>query len=349
MAKINQSWVLGLIVVFFAALYFLGPILTPFVVGTLVAYIGDPLVNRLSRWKIPRSCGALLVFILFFLGVTGLAFLLIPIIITQVETLIKNIPDMMATVTPWLKTHGVDLTAVDRNSIQIFVTDHLTPLKTAAGGVFKVFRDSSHVMAVVLVNMILILLVGFYFMRDWPWLLNRVDQLIPINMRATAERLAQDCDRVLGAFLRGQLFVMVALAVYYSIALSLVGFNFAVLIGVLIGLFSIVPFLGTVMSFVLAGLAVAFQFHGLVQVLIVLGIIGFGHILENFILVPWLIGNRVGLHPVAVVFSVLAGGELFGVTGVLVAVPLAAVLLVFLREILARYKSSRLFSQGPSE
>jgi predicted PurR-regulated permease PerM len=168
--------------------------------------------------------------------------------------------------------------------------------------------------------------------------------MIPRKYEATIVSLAQDCDNILSEFLRGQLLVMLALSLTYAVGLWLAGIEFALLIGMVAGLVSFVPYLGTILGITLAGTMAAVQYHDFMHPLYVLLVFGIGQALEGMLLSPWLVGDRIGLHPVAVIFAVLAGGQLFGFVGILIALPLAAVCVVMLRLAVNQYKDSGLYS-----
>jgi predicted PurR-regulated permease PerM len=199
-----------------------------------------------------------------------------------------------------------------------------------------------------LANLVLVPLVTFYLLRDWDTSIRRIDELLPRRIAPTIERLARDCDVVLGHFLRGQLTVMFALAVVYSLGLWWVGIELALLIGLFAGLVSFVPYLGFILGIVAAGIAAVVQFHDALHVLQVFLVFGVGQVLESFVLTPLLLGDRIGLHPLGVIFAVMAGGQLFGFVGVLLALPVAAVIGVLLRYAHERYINSRLYADGDS-
>jgi predicted PurR-regulated permease PerM len=186
--------------------------------------------------------------------------------------------------------------------------------------------------------------VTFYLLKDWEKMLAGIQQLFPRSVESLWVRFFTECNEVLGAFFRGQLLVMLGLSIYYTIGLRWIGLDLALLIGLCIGLVSVVPYLGFIVGLVLALLTTALQFHDVWHLLYVLMVFAFGSILENVILAPWLVGDRIGLHPVAVIFAVLAGGQLFGFTGVLLALPSAAVIMVLVRYITERYMQSVIYN-----
>jgi predicted PurR-regulated permease PerM len=193
-------------------------------------------------------------------------------------------------------------------------------------------------------NLVMIPVVAFYLLRDWDDLVERVHALIPRAVEPVVSRLARESDDVLGAFLRGQLSVMLVLGAFYGVGLWLVGVSVGPLIGMIAGLISFVPYLGAITGVVMGVIAALVQYQDWTHVLLVLGVFAVGQTLEGYVLVPKLVGDKIGLHPVAVIFAVLAGGELFGFLGVLLALPVASVVMVVLRYLHARYTQSELYT-----
>jgi predicted PurR-regulated permease PerM len=195
----------------------------------------------------------------------------------------------------------------------------------------------------LLINLVLIPVVMFYLLRDWPILVTRLDELTPRRWLTKTRTVAREIDNVLGEFIRGQLSVMVVLATYYAVGLTIAGLQFALPIGILTGLLVFIPYVGFGLGLVLGLLAAVLQWHGLPGFVAVLAVYGIGQILEGYVLIPWLVGDRIGLHPLAVIFALLAFGQLFGFAGVLLALPVSAALLVGLRHLRAEYHESPLY------
>jgi predicted PurR-regulated permease PerM len=195
-----------------------------------------------------------------------------------------------------------------------------------------------------LANLVLIPVVGFYLLRDWDVMMAKLRSLLPRQRESQVMGLAGECHEVLGAFVRGQLLVMLALGVIYSSGLMLVGLELGLLIGLLAGLAAIVPYMGFIIGIGAALIAGLFQFGGDPYPLLgIVAVFMIGQVLEGMVLTPMLVGDRIGLHPVAVIFAILAGGELFGFTGVLLALPVAAVIMVLLRHVHDLYKESDMY------
>jgi len=218
----------------------------------------------------------------------------------------------------------------------------------AIGSATAIAQVSQSGLAIIgwIMNLLLIPVVTFYFLRDWDLMILRVRELLPRTVESRVVELARQSDEVLSAFLRGQILVMVALGLIYSIGLWMAGLKLAFLIGMGAGLLSFVPYLGGILGVGGAVIAALVEHRDLIHVVYVLIVFGIGQTLEGFVLTPWLVGDRIGLHPVAVIFAILAGGQLFGFIGVLLALPLAAVLLVILRHVHERYVQSGLYREG---
>jgi len=352
----SQRWmILAGIVLAGLLIYLLQPILMPFLVGALLAYLGDPLVDRLELLKLPRAVAVTVVFAVLVLAVLGLLLLLVPLIGAQIDALRESLPAMLAwaesTAVPWLESQfNVTLPSVlDLNALGTALGTHWQQTGDVATLVLQRLSRSGLALVGLLANLALIPVVTFYLLRDWDLLVGRIRDLLPRPTEPTVARMTRECDEVLGAFLRGQFLVMVALGVIYAVGLWLIGLQLALLIGIAAGLLSVVPYLGTIVGLGAALVAALFQFGDLWHLVGVAAVFGVGQLLEGTVLTPLLVGDRIGLHPVAVIFAVLAGGQLFGFVGVLLALPVAAVVMVLLRHAHRQYKGSSLYgrSGGP--
>ena len=192
-------------------------------------------------------------------------------------------------------------------------------------------------------NIALIPVVAFYLLRDWDLLVERIHNMIPRQFVTTTVNLTKECDEVLSAFLRGQLLIMLLLGCIYALGLALIGLDLALIIGLLAGLASLVPYLGFIVGILAASIAAILQFQEFMPLVYVALVFGVGQLLEGSLLTPLLVGDRIGLHPVAVIFAVLAGGQLFGFVGVLLALPIAAVVMVFVRHLYGQYRTSQYY------
>ena len=345
----TQKWqLLALTVVLGVLLWLLAPVLTPFAVSALLAYLADPLVDKLDRWKLTRTGAVLVVFGLMTLAITGVVLLLIPLLERQITHFIEQLPRYIdwfqSRVLPWVEARtGLDMGAFDPATMMAMLKQNWAKAGGVAAAVLGGLSKSGLAVLGWIANLLLIPVVTFYLLRDWDLLVERVRAMLPRPMEPTISRLARESDSVLGAFLRGQLSVMVALGTIYSIGLWAIGIDLALLIGMLAGLVSFVPYLGVAVG-AGAGILAALVQHGdWVHVLLVIGVFSVGQVLEGFVLTPWLVGDRIGMHPVAVIFAIMAGGQLFGFLGVLLALPVAAVAMVLLRYAYERYTASQLY------
>ncbi|MFN7097777.1 MAG: AI-2E family transporter [Gammaproteobacteria bacterium] len=335
------------LIVFLFLFYLLAPVLTPFLVAGTIAYLFDPLVNRLQKLKLPRTIAAIIVFLLLLAIVVIMMLIFIPLLQQQVINLIDKIPDMLIWLQnkffPWLNEHlGVSIN-LDATYLKKVLPGDLKQAGSLFNSVWHTVFSSGKTLFIWVANLLLIPVVLFYLLRDWPKFLNGLQSLLPRRNEPTITVLFRECNEVLGAFLRGQFLVMLALGLLYSIGLSIVGLNTSFLIGLTAGLLSIVPYLGFIIGIGAALIAATFQFHDVLHCVYVIIVFVIAQSIEGSVLTPNLVGDRIGLHPVAVIFAVLAGGQLFGFVGILLALPVAAVSMVFLRHFKARYINSRLY------
>jgi predicted PurR-regulated permease PerM len=316
----------------------------PFLVAFLLAYFLDPLVSKLRKWKVPRIVSSFVVFLIFLAIVFVLFFTLMPKLERQIAIFIDKIPAIFNwvqdTLVPWVN-NKFDLNLhLDTGTIRNAVLAHF---KTSGTNTVTVVMNtifaSGHTIFEILMNVVLIPVVTLYLLIDWNDVTRDGKNLIPLppKARETAIKLIRECGEVLAGFFRGQLLVMIGLGIVYSVGLSIIGLDLALLIGILSGLFSIVPYLGFISGIAMALIASAIQVHTWWSIIGVLIVFAIGEVCESFVFSPFFVGDRIGLHPVAVIFSVLAGGQLFGFVGVLLALPVAAVIMVFFRYLRSQY------------
>lgn len=338
-ANLRLNWLIA-IAIFGWLLYLLAPVLTPFIAAGLLAYIGDPLADRLQKHKIPRTLAVVIVFLSTFLLLGLLVLLIGPLIKTQISALFDALPEIvkkveevwLPTILGWLKVEpGDDV------GISAFLARYSEMVGSWSGKILLGVGKSGGVLAAAVLSLFLIPILTFYMLRDWDSFIKHVGALIPNSQRETALALAKETDDMLGAFLRGQVLVMLALAVIYSLGLAIVGIKFAIAIGVVAGLVSFVPYLGFVFGIGLAGLTVVLEPNPLLHLAGVIATFTIAQVIEGSLLTPKLVGDRIGLHPVLVIFAVAAGGQLFGFFGILLALPAAAVLSVLIRFAYHRY------------
>lgn len=345
-------WMAGLFLLGWL-LYLLHPILSPFLIGILLAYLGDPLVDRLERQRLSRTGGVVVVFALFALVLLILLLVLVPMLGRQLVRLYQLAPEMLdwlqGTALPWTQSHLGLQDVLQLDQLKQVFTENIGKTTDVLKLVLAQATSSSLAFLAWLGNLLLIPVVSFYLMRDWDLLVERMRRLLPRQREGLVVKLTSECHEVLGAFLRGQLLVMLALSVIYASGLMLVGLELGLLIGLLAGLASIVPYMGFIVGIGAALTAALFQFGLDPYPLLGIGVVFMiGQMLEGMVLTPMLVGDRIGLHPVAVIFAILAGGQLFGFTGVLLALPVAAVIMVLLRHAHDLYKLSGLYGDSAS-
>ncbi|MFA5081850.1 MAG: AI-2E family transporter [Hydrogenophilaceae bacterium] len=319
-------------------LYLLSPMLTPFLIATALAYLFDPLVSRLERHRIGRTWGALLALLSLLLAVMLLLLILTPLFQSQARMLMAQIPRLIewgqVGLLPWLQGHfGIDLMG-DQAEIMAWLKAHVGEL-TRLTAYLPAVGNQGLALLGWLANLLLIPVVTFYLLRDWDRLLVGATRLVPSAIRAKVTEIAREIDVVLSEFARGQVAVIVLMAMFYSLALWFAGLDYALAVGMTAGILVFVPYLGVVVGVLLGTLAGLVQFGELTALIPVWLVFGIGQLLEGMLLTPWLVGDRVGLHPVAVIFALMAFGQLFGFFGILLAIPASAALLVAFRHLKA--------------
>lgn len=342
-----MQW-LAVAAVLLGLLYLLAPILAPFVAAAILAYICNPLVARLCAKKVPRTLAVVLVMSGLLLAFVALLLIMLPLLEQEIALLVERLPQ-------WLNAAQNRLLPLLQQWFGVSVEWDINTLKHAllnrvqnsdgvsvsllswlgAGGAF--FMN--------LLSLLLIPVAMFYLLRDWDDMLARVDDLVPRHWHEKVSGIAREVDSVLAEFLRGQLSVMLLMSVFYVLVLWLVGLEFALPIGIISGLLVFIPYLGMIVGLSLATLAAGMQFTAIGDVVLVWVAFGAGQLLEGMLVTPWLVGKRIGLHPLAVIFALLAFGQLFGFFGVLLALPLAAISLVVLRHAHRRYLSGAMYNK----
>jgi predicted PurR-regulated permease PerM len=347
--KRTATWCL-ITLLAFLALWQLGRVLTPFVVAAVLAYALTPLVNRLDdlgKGRVPRVLAVVLVELLFIAVVVGLFLLIVPILSKELPLLREQVPLLAdqanAKLTPWLTQMGVPV-RLDIGSIKDAALKYLNAnFEESFAQLLASLKLGGSVALTVVGAAILIPVALFYLLMDWDRFVGRVIELVPIPLRARFDSFTEEADVVLGQYLRGQLLVMLAMAIFYATGLSLFGLDLALPIGVFTGLAMFIPYVGFGIGLILAVLAGLLQFASIKALVMVAVVYGLGQVVEGFYLTPRLVGHRIGLHPLAVIFALLAFGQIFGFVGVLVALPVSAVLLVGIRRVRAGYMGSSLY------
>jgi predicted PurR-regulated permease PerM len=313
----------------------LAPVLTPFMFGAILSYVGTPVVAWFEQRRVPRAAGAVIVIIAIAAFLGGLILVVAPLISSEIARISEKLPELLTKMQeqwlPWLNaTLGTSL-SFDLSQLKTLAKDNAG----AVGGISAKLAGSlqlgGQILLGLIVNLTLVPVVMFYLLRDWPQLIGGIDAMTPHSIRPMVRDLAREIDAVLSEFLRGQGMVMLALATYYCIALTVVGLEFSFAVGLVTGLLVFIPYIGFGLGLMLGMLAALTQFNTPGPIIAVAAIFMVGQILEGFVLVPYLVGDRIGLHPLAVIFALMAFGQLFGFVGVLLALPASAALLVLLR------------------
>ena len=343
------AW-LSLAVVAWLLLDLLAPVLMPFLVAAVLAYALHPAVERLHGRGVPRWVGAGLALTLLLLVLLAVLLLIVPVITHQVPLLRDQIPLLLENFNAWIGPLAARF-GLNAQIDVAMVRELLQRLISGEEGqwieyLLSSLRIGGSVLLAALGFLVLTPIAAYYLLLDWDWLVENTKLLVPPRWRAPTQRFLDETDQVLGQYLRGQLLVMSSMAVFFTVGLMLVGLDLALPIGVFTGLAMFVPFLGFGVGMVLGLLAALLQFGDLWGVLLVGAVFMLGQTLESMFLTPRLLGGRIGMHPIAVIFALMAFGHLFGFVGVLIALPVSAVLVVALRRLQALYQSSALYTDG---
>lgn len=341
---------LAAVLVIGAIVWVLSPILAPFLAAAILAYIFDPLVDRMQQRGLSRSLATVIAVLLLALAVVLLLVIVLPLFYKEVAQLTQLIPGFVEqlknTVVPWINAKLGTAIQLDASSFRTFMQENISDASGIAKRVFATVGSGGLAVIAVLINISLVPIVLFYLLRDWDELVARVDDLVPRRYHQTVSTIAGEVDAVLSEFLRGQLTVMVIMATFYVLGLWAVGLKFALPVGLITGLLVFVPYLGVALGLVLGTVAAVMQFDSVMTGLaLVWGVFAVGQVVESLFVTPKFVGERIGLHPVAVIFALMAFGQLFGFFGVLLALPASAAILVGLRHVANRYKESALFER----
>lgn len=328
-------------------LYLLSPILTPFVAAAILGYICNPLVKRLCDLKLPRALAVVLVMIALLLIFAGLLLIMLPLLEKEISLFMARLPGMIEilriNLLPKLQLwFGAEL-HWDSSALKNLLMSHWQSAGGVAEKLLPWLGSSSGAILGIAMNMLLIPVAMFYFLRDGDVMAGKLNSMIPRHWYAKVNEIGCEVDSVLAEFLRGQISVMLLMSAFYSLVLWMVGLEFALPIGIVAGMLVFIPYLGMIIGLLLATLAAVMQFTELTSVLWVWAVFGAGQLLEGTLVTPWLVGERIGLHPLAVIFALLAFGQLFGFFGILLALPMSAILLVGLRHAMKWYLSSPMY------
>lgn len=348
---LKPIWSLLALAAILGVLWWNAAVLAPFVISLVLAYVLHPAVDKLVRWKVPRTLAVSICLILMAVVVSVLLVLLVPIVSQLVPALRDQLPDLLAAIwgklAPWLAQWGVKLpTTVDALKAELAKLFQTHAAQWGSMLWTSLLMGGSSVVATFGL-VLLVPMLAFYWLLDWYPLTGIFRDLLPMRWRPLAADVMTECDQLMGQYLRGQALVMLVLAVYYSVGLSLFGFHLALPIGVFTGLAVCIPYLGYGMGLVLAVLAGLLQFgigqDGPSPVVAVAVVYGLGQVIESFFLTPRLVGERIGLHPLGVILALMLFGRWMGLWGVLIALPMAAFLTLLGHRLVRAYRGSRFF------
>ncbi|NMF91131.1 AI-2E family transporter [Aromatoleum petrolei] len=348
----TAAWA-GVALALVALFYALSPILAPFAIAAVFAYICDPAVNWMVARRIPRPAAVLLVILGAGLLLVLLFLILAPMIWREAIALIRRLPDLIellnARVAPVLQARFDLDFQLDAAFVRTWIAEHWDSAQDLVPVILGQLRQGGLALAGAAASVFLVPVVMFYLLQEWPHILGGLQTVIPRPMLERTMRIINDIDRVLSEFLRGQLSVMLLLAVFYSVGLWIAGLKFALPVGVVTGLLVFIPYIGFGGGLLLAILSALLQAEGWPPLIGVAIVFGLGQLLESFVLTPYLVGERIGLHPLAVIFALMAFGQLFGFVGILVALPASAAILVGLREVRTAWLTSPVYLGAPPD
>lgn len=342
-------WIaIGILLV--ALFVLLGPVLAPFVAAAMIGYVLNPGVDWLTARRIPRTSAVMLIIIATFILIIALLLIVVPILRSEIPLLQQRLPSLLdkidAILDPWLAQLGMKV-QLDSAGVKQMLAEKLAAGSAELG---PAFLSSLKVggMAVMgwIATIVLVPVVLFYLLLDWHAMLARLALMVPRRWISVVTSMAVEVDSLLAQYLRGQLLVMLVLATYYSVALAVAGFDVALPVGLLTGLLVFIPYIGFGIGLLLAVVAAILQFDGLQGLIAIAIIYGCGQVIEGFYLTPRLVGERIGLHPLAVIFALLAFGQLFGFVGILLALPASAVLSVIVKRLREHYLQSPFYGQS---
>ena len=343
----GRYWLIAALL-FFVALWYLGSVLLPFLVGGAVAYFLDPVADRLERWGLSRALATLVISVAAFVLLVLIVLALIPVLMQQLTSLINAAPTLVSEFQAFLITRFPELS--DNTSVMRTTLDQIAQAIQARGATLAQGLVSS-VFGVMgwLIFIVVVPVVAFYLLMDWDKLVARVDDLLPRDHAPVVRKLAQEIDRALAGFVRGQVSVCLTLGAYYAAGLMMAGLQFGLVIGAIAGAMTVIPYIGALVGGALAIGFAFYQFWGdWMAIGIVAAVFGFGQFMEGNVLTPRLVGKSVGLHPVWLMFALSLFGGLFGIAGMLVAVPISAAVGVLMRFAIGQYQDSLLY-RGQSD
>ncbi len=347
-----RFWIF-LVILLALIIWQLHQMLLPFVAGMTLAYFLNPVVNQLTKRKVPRWLSTFVVLAGFILIVISIFTLILPLMRNQIAALLAALPGYIDTFRtrgiPWLEQYTSQFSPDDVSKFHEAAAQYAGKALSAIGEIVQNIVTSGVALFDIIALTIITPIVAFYLLRDWPKLTAAINSLLPRRYYKTIHGVMDNIDSALSGFIRGQALVCSTLGFLYSTGLSIIGLKYGVAIGVIAGLLSFIPYVGTGFGWISSVLLALVQFDDPLRVGMVLCVFIVGHILEAYLLAPRLIGHRVGLHPMWILFAILSGATLFGFSGVLIAVPVAAIIGVLIRFGITQYKSSSIYKDVSSK
>ncbi|MCQ2741370.1 MAG: AI-2E family transporter [Alphaproteobacteria bacterium] len=347
----NRNWIFWLSVFAFLALctYALRSVLLPFVAGIIIGYLLDPLASRLEKMKIGRTTATFLVLFLCIMIIIPAVIALFSVLDKQLSDFLQGLPSYISSfnkkIEPFILRLQNNIPNLSKESIQEYLQQNLSNGLKIFGGLIRRIITGGYALINVLSLLLITPIVAFYMLRDWDSFVKKVDDLLPKAYKKEIETQAKAIDKIISSFIRGQLSVCILLGSFYALGLTIVGLDLGLVVGFVAGIISFIPYVGSIVGFISA-LSIAFaQFDNWIPIVQVVGVFAVGQFLEGNFLTPKLVGDSVGLHPVWIMFALLAGGVLLGFLGLMIAVPLAAIIGVLVRFAITKYKQSSLYKE----
>lgn len=347
--KTNRNWMfwIALFILFCLSVYVLRSVLLPFVAGIVIGYLLDPCASRFEKWGMNRTLATFLVLFLVVIFLVPAIILLVGVIDEQLGRFISVVPQYISSfvkkIDPFINEVHEQFPSLEADKLKLYLRNNIANSLKIVGGVLRGIITSGFALFNLISLLLITPVVTFYMLRDWDKFLAKIDSLLPRSSKKSIREQARQIDKTLAGFLRGQLSVCVLLGTYYSLGLHFVGLDLGLLVGFIAGIISFIPYVGSIVGFILSiGIAFA-QFDTMMPIMQVVLVFVTGQFIEGNFLTPKLVGDNVGLHPVWVMFALLAGGVLLGFLGLMIAVPVAAIIGVLLRHAIDNYKKSSLY------
>ncbi len=345
----NRNWLfwITLFILFCTAVYILRSVIMPFVAGIIIGYLFDPWVAKLKKAGINRTVGTFIVLGTVLIIIIPGIFLLLNAINEQIGKFLETAPQYIAAflrrIEPVINNLQEHFPGMDGEKIRGYIRSNISNWLKVGGNILKSLISSGFALINILSLLLITPVVAFYILRDWENIVKKADSLLPRKSKESIRQQAKEIDRTLAGFIRGQLSVCIILGSFYALGLYFTGLELGLLIGFLAGLISFIPYIGSISGFIVSIAVALAQFDSMTPVFHVVGVFIVGQFLEGNFLTPKLVGDSVGLHPVWIMFALLAGGVLLGFLGLMIAVPVAAVIGVFIRHAIKNYKNSSLY------